>query len=87
MQMDNRTQQNAALVEDAAHAAVSLQEQADTLLQSVSIFKLRSMQPARSEATPPAGMPRVSGKVSCIRDPKARALLGSEYVGQKWELC
>ncbi len=39
-QMDQVTQQNAALVEEAAAAAGSLQEQAGTLEQTVSIFRL-----------------------------------------------
>jgi len=40
-QMDEVTQQNAALVEQAAAAAQSLQEQAGKLTQVVSVFKLR----------------------------------------------
>jgi len=39
-QMDETTQQNAALVEQAAAAAQSLQDQASTLTQVVSVFKL-----------------------------------------------
>ncbi|MFL9878247.1 methyl-accepting chemotaxis protein [Herbaspirillum rhizosphaerae] len=39
-QMDETTQQNAALVEEAAAAAQSLQEQASKLTQVVSVFKL-----------------------------------------------
>ena len=39
-QMDEVTQQNAALVEEAAAAAESLEEQALTLLQAVSAFRL-----------------------------------------------
>ncbi|MDB5992123.1 MAG: methyl-accepting chemotaxis sensory transducer [Herbaspirillum sp.] len=39
-QMDNATQQNAALVEQAAAAAASLREQAGRLVQTVSVFKL-----------------------------------------------
>jgi methyl-accepting chemotaxis protein len=39
-QMDDATQQNAALVEEAAAASQSLQEQAMTLAQLVSLFKL-----------------------------------------------
>jgi methyl-accepting chemotaxis protein len=39
-QMDQVTQQNAALVEEASAAAQSLQEQAGALVQAVSIFKL-----------------------------------------------
>ncbi|MFU8789439.1 MAG: methyl-accepting chemotaxis protein [Methylobacter sp.] len=41
-QMDDMTQQNAALVEQAAAAAESLQEQAQTLAISVSGFKLNN---------------------------------------------
>jgi len=40
-QMDSVTQQNAALVEEAAAAAASLEDQAATLAQLVSIFKVR----------------------------------------------
>ncbi|CAI0927240.1 methyl-accepting chemotaxis protein [Serratia quinivorans] len=39
-QMDQVTQQNAALVEDAASAAVALEEQAITLADAVSVFRL-----------------------------------------------
>ncbi|MEO8599238.1 MAG: methyl-accepting chemotaxis protein, partial [bacterium] len=47
-QMDQVTQQNAALVEEAAAAAASLQDQAGTLLQVVSVFKLDGLQLARN---------------------------------------
>ena len=40
-QMDMTTQQNAALVEQAAAAAASLEEQATRLAQSVSVFRLK----------------------------------------------
>jgi methyl-accepting chemotaxis protein len=39
-QMDEMTQQNAALVEEAAAAAESMQEQAAALAQAVAVFKL-----------------------------------------------
>jgi methyl-accepting chemotaxis protein len=42
VQMDNVTQQNAALVEEAAAAAESMQGQAEVLMRAVSIFKLAS---------------------------------------------
>jgi len=41
-QMDEVTQQNAALVEEAAAAAGSLQEQAQKLAQAVSVFKINA---------------------------------------------
>ena len=40
MQMDDVTQQNAALVEEAAAAAQSMQEQSETLSRVVNVFKL-----------------------------------------------
>ena len=43
-QMDQVTQQNAALVEQAAAAAESLQEQADQLVQAVSVFRLNATE-------------------------------------------
>jgi methyl-accepting chemotaxis protein len=52
--MDEVTQQNAALVEEAAAAAESLQDQAGNLLQVVSIFRTGGDQaaPAMAAATP-----------------------------------
>jgi len=44
MQMDQVTQQNAALVEQAAAAADSMQQQAASLTQVVSVFKLAQAQ-------------------------------------------
>jgi len=49
-QMDQTTQQNAALVEQAAGAAASMQSQADHLARLVSVFNLGS-----SAAQPIAG--------------------------------
>jgi methyl-accepting chemotaxis protein len=45
-QMDQVTQQNAALVEEAAAAADSLKDQAANLAQVVSVFKLQETMPA-----------------------------------------
>jgi len=53
-QMDEVTQQNAALVEEAAAAAQSLQHQADRLSQTMGIFKLRHNDGlSLSSTTPP----------------------------------
>jgi methyl-accepting chemotaxis protein len=46
VQMDQVTQQNAALVEEAAAAAEALQDQAGNLAQVISVFKLDAMQGA-----------------------------------------
>jgi methyl-accepting chemotaxis protein len=51
-QMDDATQQNAALVEEAAAAAQSLQDQAGRLAQVVSVFKLEETgHPVPQQAT------------------------------------
>jgi methyl-accepting chemotaxis protein len=39
-QMDQVTQQNAALVEEAAAAAASLQDQASRLVEAVGVFRM-----------------------------------------------
>jgi len=66
-QMDQVTQQNAALVEEAAAASSSLQEQAENLAQAVTVFKREGhrMAPAngRNRVNPAAGrreFPRVA---------------------------
>ncbi|XLZ70111.1 methyl-accepting chemotaxis protein [Massilia sp. SR12] len=54
VQMDNVTQQNAALVEEAAAAAGALQEQAASLAQAVSVFRLDSATHAPAAQPAPA---------------------------------
>jgi methyl-accepting chemotaxis protein len=43
-QMDQVTQQNAALVNQSASAAQSLQEQAEQLSRAISVFKVNDAQ-------------------------------------------
>jgi methyl-accepting chemotaxis protein len=58
IQMDEVTQQNAALVEEASASAEAMQEQAATLLQAVSMFKLATTakQGTRRVAAKPAAV-------------------------------
>jgi methyl-accepting chemotaxis protein len=70
-QMDEMTQQNAALVEEAAAAAEALQEQAGLMAQSVAVFKLdpaHAGQPGTprnaSRKTPSAKSPRSAGRAA-----------------------
>jgi methyl-accepting chemotaxis protein-1 (serine sensor receptor) len=67
-QMDEVTQQNAALVEEAAAAAGSLEEQAQRLAEAVSVFKINESQiidvsaqrlasPARTRIAPRVSAP------------------------------
>jgi len=53
-EMDQVTQQNAALVEEAAAATESMQEQAQNLAQAVSVFKLDGGQRAPAAVNAPA---------------------------------
>jgi methyl-accepting chemotaxis protein len=72
VQMDNVTQQNAALVEQAAAAAESMQEQAKDLYEAVSVFKLESgRQGTRTVAAKPVATPDVTHH-------QAQPLLGDE---------
>jgi aerotaxis receptor len=57
-QMDEVTQQNAALVEQAAAAAVSLEEQTVNVVQALEVFKLSTASQARtSKAKPVTRLP------------------------------
>ena len=58
-QMDQVTQQNAALVEQAAAAAAAMQEQSAQLAQSVSVFKLSELQ---MRGLPGAALPGRPGR-------------------------
>jgi methyl-accepting chemotaxis protein len=51
VQMDQVTQQNAALVEESAAASESMQEQARQLLQVVSVFRVNPQQASPQQAT------------------------------------
>jgi methyl-accepting chemotaxis protein len=63
-QMDGVTQQNAALVEEAAAAAASLQEQATTLAQLVSVFNVGHGRPG---AMRQAAQPAAAGRSLAVR--------------------
>ncbi|MBU1225090.1 MAG: MCP four helix bundle domain-containing protein [Gammaproteobacteria bacterium] len=85
-QMDNVTQQNSALVEEAAAAAESLQDQAGKLAQAVSVFRLEGgsyrppEQPALENRT--AAKPK-SAPARMIASPKKLAAVGGS--NEEWE--
>jgi methyl-accepting chemotaxis protein len=99
LDMESVTQQNAALVEEAASAAQSLQNQASELANVVTLFKLSSEQQAsfkeqasatilRSEPAPapaPVARPTVA-KVTPLPSAKPRKLaLGGGSRNDDWE--
>ncbi|MYM72113.1 HAMP domain-containing protein [Duganella sp. FT134W] len=91
VQMDQVTQQNAALVEQAAAAAESMQEQAARLSEVVSVFKLLATAPsAPVTRAPPARKPSVPAVVvASAKAPAPRPALKKpvkETVGgDEWE--
>ncbi|MGN6579828.1 MAG: methyl-accepting chemotaxis protein, partial [Bordetella sp.] len=76
-QMDETTQQNAALVEQAAAAAGSLEEQARNLAEAVSVFKIQSgevidMQAKQLASSRPSAVhaaPRAATRASATSAP------------------
>jgi len=69
--MDEVTQQNAALVEQAAAAAESMQDQASALAQVVHVFRLDASEEAAAETEeiPAAAAPRTAAPVVPARRP------------------
>jgi hypothetical protein len=88
--MDTVTQQNAALVEEAAAASQSMQDQAARLSAAVAVFKLDhavAQAPARVAAAAPArkALPpaRPAGAKSVVKP--ARAARPAATVASDWE--
>jgi methyl-accepting chemotaxis protein len=71
-QMDEVTQQNAALVEEAAAASQSMQEQSKLLSQTVSIFKLSAHEAPKPMARHAA--PVVAAALPAATSPRKEAL-------------
>ncbi|MDH5821420.1 methyl-accepting chemotaxis protein, partial [Luteimonas sp. RD2P54] len=57
--MDETTQQNAALVEEASASAHSMEEQAAQLSEVVAVFRIQDGAPAPARAGTGAGAPRI----------------------------
>ncbi len=88
--MDEVTQQNAALVEEAAAAAESLVEQANALSDAVSVFKIGNesrVQERRSSSSPLRTTNSKPKKASVSAAPKAKVVMaktGTDDAGE-WE--
>jgi methyl-accepting chemotaxis protein len=78
-QMDQVTQQNAALVEEAAAAAESLQDQAGKLAEAVSVFRLEGV----SHGVQPVSPARQGTPARIMASPKKLAAAGGG--GEEWE--
>jgi methyl-accepting chemotaxis protein-1 (serine sensor receptor) len=64
VQMDEVTQQNAALVEEAAASAEAMQDQADSLMEAVSIFKLGTASELTKTVTAKSAISRHAAKLA-----------------------
>ncbi|MDC8758521.1 methyl-accepting chemotaxis protein [Janthinobacterium fluminis] len=100
-QMDEMTQQNAALVEQAAAAAESMQEQSQKLAEAVSIFKLDGDQQQRPavhaaapraavKAAPRPAMPRAAAVRAAVARPASAPAAAPQKIsaaaaGDEWE--
>ncbi|MEG1327530.1 MAG: methyl-accepting chemotaxis protein, partial [Janthinobacterium sp.] len=86
-QMDGVTQQNAALVEEAAAAAESLQDQASHLADVVSVFKLGAQQ----QTTPQAVLavtkvaPPPARRLAPVKPAPAERTAAKAPAGDDWE--
>jgi len=86
-QMDEMTQQNAALVEEAAAAAESLQSQADQLTQRVAAFRVDNYVAAQVHSKPNARLPKTTSVEKRGAKPKiaARKLSPPKHQDDEWE--
>ena len=95
MQMDQVTQRNAALVEEAAAAAGAMQQEGAALVQVVSIFKLDeanaprpaavAKKPAIASTPAPARKAAALPKVVPVKKPAIAMSVAGDASGSDWE--
>ena len=84
IKMDDMTQQNTALVEEAAAAAESLMEQADELMNAVSVFKLEGeTRKERRASGSPMRTPMTTTRPAPVKAEKMSAKTGTD--DGEWE--
>jgi methyl-accepting chemotaxis protein len=79
--MDEATQQNAALVEEASASARALEEQAGQLADAVAAFKLSDAATTSTRRAHPAAAPRPASKpaaLSAVRSAPIAVATGTE---------
>ena len=90
-QMDQVTQQNAAMVELTTAAANSLRQEADSLADIVSAFKLRGGAPVQRRSTASQGStsrptaPRPSTAVAKLQRNISNAFGGAAAPAEAWD--
>src|SRR5690606_34901083 len=68
-QMDEGTQQNAALVEEATAAARSMEQQAGELVRTVAVFRVDDARATCSTQDNPAALPTAAARVVKLAKP------------------
>ena len=85
-QMDAVTQQNAALVEQAAAAADSMKQQAATLKEAVSLFKIHERYAAPAPAATARHMGGSQrGALQASKQPRTPVRRAAALPEQEWE--
>ncbi len=88
-QLDQMTQQNAALVEESAAAAASLKEQADKLAAAVAIFRLSQQETrqviAQAQAASRTAHPARDAAQRSVPAPRRRPPPAADKNGDDWE--
>jgi hypothetical protein len=83
--MDDVTQQNAALVEQAAAAAESLQDQAGKLTDAVSVFKLDGVYSQRSALPVLRDVVTAKPKAALVSPARQKKLAVAGGGNDEWE--
>ena len=81
--IDDVTQQNAALVEEAAAAAQSMRDQAEMLAEAVSVFRLAEQQYQAHAPQKPA--PRAAARTALPKPAAKAAPRTASTAGDSWE--
>jgi methyl-accepting chemotaxis protein len=87
MQMDETTQQNASLVEEAAAASEALKDQAGKMVQVVGVFKLNRLEPANQiRATVKVEPVLPKTQVAKVQNKPAKLRITAQATsGDEWE--
>ena len=75
--LDQMTQQNAALVEESAAAAESLREQADRMKQAVSVFKLSAVSGEHGQVLAPVAVRSSVPRATPFKGPERRGAVNA----------
>jgi methyl-accepting chemotaxis protein len=86
IQMDEVTQQNAALVEEAAAAAEAMQEQAGVLMEAVSIFRLETSSASnRTTTTKSVATPAITHRAPAPPQRERKLISSKEDKDGEWK--